>query len=232
MMKKILSVLIAFVIAAAMFVFQPEYANAENGGWKFTIKNNHIFEGREASYTINNVNNEKRVYEVLYMYSSNPDVVKIKEDEYSSYFDILAKKPGKATVYARILDDKNYIYELPCTVTVKRYPHHIKSLSVNGKTIKLKGENRFFHTKVTKKTKVKVKIALKKGWKISSVKGYYVDLKTDHKKNIKGIKKAIVKGRSFKFPKKYYVSEIHITMKKGKQTMKYDLSLVRGIIDY
>ena len=231
-MKRGLSILLSLTILVILITIPTVHSYASYGNWKLTI--NSVFEGCEADYTISNTQNSKLGYELLYMQSSDPSIVKITEYEQSSYsvYEVNALKPGKAIVTARIIDDNNYIYEIPCTVTVKKYPNQIKSLKINGKSVKIKGNKRFSCTKVTKKNKAKIKIALKKGWKITKVKGKYLNIKTGKSTKIKGIKKAIVKGKPFKFPKKYYVADITITMKKGKQTMKYSISLVRGIIDY
>ena len=84
--------------------------------------------------------------------------------------------------------------------------HGVTGLKINGKDIKLKGEQRYgVHVK-NKGTTEKIKIALKKGWKIDSVYGYYNNDKTGESKDIKDEKKLknlVKSGKAISFPKKW-----------------------------
>ena len=111
------------------------------------------------------------------------------------------------------------------TITVKKYPNQIKSLKVNGKAVKV-SENKYFLDSKTGKTSVKIKMALKKGWKIKNVEAYAYT-KNYTEKKISATKKAISKGSAISFPKKYRELHVTVNMSKGKDVVSYTFYFYR-----
>jgi putative transposon-encoded protein len=133
-----------------------------------------------------------------------------------------ARKTGKAKLTIKFTDPKGKSHTLKKTITVKKYPNEIKSLKVNGKKVNVK-KNKYFFTKKTSSTSVKVKMALKSGWKIKSVESWKYK-KSGNATNIKVTKKMVQNGSKISFPKKYKGLEVYVTMAKGSDTITYSVS--------
>lgn len=141
------------------------------------------------------------------------------------YYWLDAKKVGKATITVKYKDASGKTGTLKKTITVKKYPNQIKSLKVNGKAVEV-SENKYFLDSKTGKTSVKIKMALKKGWKIKNVEAYAYT-KNYTEKKISATKKAISKGSAISFPKKYKELHVTVNMSKGKDVVSYTFYFYR-----
>ena len=106
--------------------------------------------------------------------------------------------------------------------------NEIKKLTVLGKNVNLKKtDNKFFYSKKCKTTKPKIKMTLKKGWKIEYISaGAYKN--GNYKKEVKVTKTMLKKGKAISFSKKYdnvYISVFMINSKGDR--INYDISLYR-----
>jgi len=148
------------------------------------------------------------------------------EDENQIGFWLLqAKKAGKATITVDFTKPDNTSGTLTKTITVRKYPYPIKSLKVNGKTVKV-SKHKYHYLKKTSKTKVKVKMATKNGWKIASVYGFKYD-KYGNEKEITVKKSTLTKGKLLSFAKKYRDLVITVTMTKGSKRITYYINFYR-----
>ncbi len=164
--------------------------------------------------------------------SSNPKVIKVvKRDEYHT--DIMPLKAGKATLTAKIvdfLDDEDKEQTVKRTIKVKKYPNQIKSLSVNGKKVKLSGNKRYeYVVNNFNKTTASVKLELKKGWKIKAIRAMASDTNKEKDLDLKKVvKKNYKSGKSFKVPKRYDNTRIWFIMKNSKgEEITYVVRLLR-----
>ena len=219
-----LSVFVAFGMLA-VFVEKPEAAG------KFKVDMNPLHVGQETYVGVYDSNDEVPYdsIAVTSVTSANKGIVKIKKHAYEGGADFTAvgvkKGKTKLTIQYKLADGTTNT--LTSTVKVKAYPKQIKSLTVAGRNVKLKGKKRYEYSARYKKTAPVIKMKLKKGWKIDYVSASYWDPKADKEVEIKNAKKLIAKGKAFKFPKKYSNFSVWIIMTKGNDWVSYQIDLYR-----
>jgi len=121
--------------------------------------------------------------------------------------------------------------EKDCHSKLKAYPKQIKSLKINGKAVNT-GKYKYEVTRKISKssTRVKIKMALKKGWKITDLSAYRATRSNAREgmfSKFKITKSQLLKGSDIKIPKKYKSVNIGFTMKKGKYELNYIIYLRR-----
>lgn len=168
--------------------------------------------------------------------SSNPDVIKIRNDEWFDSDDVLHngfmadfKKPGKATITADFTKPDGTTATISKEMTVKKYPNQIKSLKVNGKKVTI-SKNKFVYVPSSyNKTKASINMKLKKGWKVIDATACLRDYSSGDDKTVKLSKSSLKKGKTvkFNFPKKYDFVDINIAMKKGNDYITYYIGIGR-----
>jgi len=129
--------------------------------------------------------------QIVSVKSTSPSVLKVRyEEDDPYYFDVKPLKAGKSTLkFTYKLNGKKTTVKK--TITVKKYPNAIASLTVNGTKVSFK-KNRFTYTvSKFKKRAVTIKVKPAKGWKI---KGMYTDLEYIGYREIKN-------GQTFKLDK-------------------------------
>ena len=161
--------------------------------------------------------------------SSNTAVFDIAKFGYDGGVDynIDPKAAGTATLTVNFTTPSGEAKTLSKNVVVKAYPKEIKSLKVNGKKVNTNKYKFFYNKKMSKsKTSVKIKMALKKGWKITNI---YADRSTNGDKytQFKVKKSALKNGKAMKFGKKYKYMWINVTMKKGNDIIQYTFDFYR-----
>jgi hypothetical protein len=142
-------------------------------------------------------------------------------------YNIDPKAAGTATLTVNFTTPSGEAKTLSKNVVVKAYPKEIKSLKVNGKKVNTNKYKFFYSKKMSKsKTSVKIKMALKKGWKITNI---YADRSTNGDKytQFKVKKSALKNGKAIKFGKKYKYMWINVTMKKGNDIIQYTFDFYR-----
>ena len=88
-------------------------------------------------------------------------------------------------------------------------------MTINGKAVKI-SNHKFHVAKKCTTTTPKVKITLKKGWKIKAIESQANDYKNPKTKKIKITKSMLKKGKSLSFPKRYGQMFINIVMVNQK----------------
>lgn len=231
--RRTLSLLLSLVIA---FVFMPALAFAEDGTEEATEKVSYTFSTPRTLYKNRYFSEEWALYatrtgeddfiHVTYAKSSNPKVLKVKKD-YDGLYNLVPKKSGKVTITATFKDPETGSKQtIKRVFYVRKYPVFIKSLRLNGKKMNLKTDVNS-SSLTTKKTSVRVQFALKNGWKKTNAVGYY------YKKNGKKVeipKKEIakmMKGKKFKFPKKYKSMYVSVGLQKGEDYLSYFVEFER-----
>ncbi len=232
--RRISAAVIALLVAFSMLYISVGEVNAADT-WEILGEN--VYYSGMSGYNVNvsSWNDQTQEYKdgvVKSVKSSNPKVVKINKSTWDgvAYYSMDFKKVGKAKITVKFKKPDGSTGTLSKTLKVKKYPNQIKSLKVNGKKVKTsKGSKRYeYYITGYKKTKANVKVALKKGWKVSAVYVHAYSSKKDKTKDIKVKKSAVKKGSAIKFPKGYDYLNINIEMKKGNSYITYYVGMTKN----
>jgi hypothetical protein len=211
----------------SMIIVSADYANAADTGWTLRMSN-PLYIGKPGTVEVYNRNDSKKKATIFGVTSSNPVVAYVYYDVKTNKFRIQTGKVGKTTITVNYAPSGGRPSTFTQVLVVKKYPNHIRSLKVNGKKVKIKGSKRYAYTaKVKNRTKINVRMALKNGWTIDKVTGYCYKKNDTKGVKISGAKKKVKKGKTIKFPKKYYRMSLVIMMKKGKNNISYTINLYR-----
>ncbi len=233
-MRKITSALLTLCLVFGMFAFSSGQAYAVGESWVLEMTDT-LWTGETGWVWVYDENSEEWTEALItYMTSSDPAVVKIEKDdgyyeddqEFTAYC-MKGKGAGTATVTVEYDTPDGETGIFTKEVTVKKYPYAIKSLKVNGKKVTV-SKHKYDVTKKVSKSKatVNIKMALKKGWKISSV-GATKWTKGGSMSSAKVTKKMLTKGSAIKFPKKYAELWITVGLKKGSDYFTYTFDFYR-----
>lgn len=164
--------------------------------------------------------------------SSNNNVVKVVKDTYynekgkkATSYHLKYVKAGAADITVKYTRPNGQKAVIKKTLQIKKYPNMIKSLKVNGKTVKT-SKNKFqYSVNKFKKTSAKIKMATKNGWKVKEVTADYYGKSYKYKE----LKKSVVtKGTAISFPKKFNYMIIYIYMEnKSGDQITYEVDLFR-----
>ncbi|RAP43459.1 MAG: hypothetical protein BZ136_09625 [Methanosphaera sp. rholeuAM74] len=226
--RKKLSLLIALMMALSMFCISFTFVCAESGIEEARIKETSdyinipgvMWKGESRHISVSS--SSGKMAEITKIQSSDTSVVK----KVKGIDSLKALKKGKVFITVNYKFSKKETGTRTVPVQVKAYPNNIKSLTVNGKSVTIKKHKFSYTDGKYKKTSLKIKMALKDGWKISDVWGF---ISRKGKSNqIKISKATIQKGGKISFPKKYTSMYITVVMKnnKGEQFI-YDFNLYR-----
>ena len=169
---RILAVVMLLALAAGMV---PAMAAK-----KVSIAAETLYAGDE-SYRVR-FNDEEYFYsnfEIVSVTSNKPSVLKV-ENPQQTY--VLPLKAGTATITIQYKDRKGKKYNVSGKITVIKYPNPIKSITVNGKSFKVKnyktGCQYADQSNYNKKLDVKINLKPASGWSIAGIKaskGYDYD---------------------------------------------------------
>lgn len=223
--RKILSLALAAFVAFGTFAAGAVSVNAADDGWYIGISDT-IWTGEEIYFGVYDAN--ENMGDITSIASSNNGVLSAQKEVYDdfTYYYVKGVTAGTATLTVNF-NTSSGAQSLSQNILVKKYPKQIKSLKVNGKKVNT-NKNKFFYAKKVskKKTKVNIKMALKKGWKITNVSATRWT-KNGEPKNFKVSKSAIKKGKAIKFSKKYTGMYINVEMKKGSDIINYEFNFYR-----
>ena len=234
-LKKISSLLLAFVLAMSTIVSGTAVANAESEHWKlsFGTDGNFIWEGSNYEDNMIDVYSDDEDYgTITSVASADAAVLMVKKVDYGDGFDCYCLKPmkvGSSEVTVEFTTPSGEEKTLAATIEVRKYPKPAKSLKINGKAINT-GKYKFEVTRKISKsaTKARIKLALKKGWKITDLSAYRSKRGGEGSFSyFKVTKKQLSQGSAIKIPKKYKYVNIGFTMKKGKTEINYLIKLRR-----
>lgn len=232
--RKLTLIIAAFVMATAFAVFPADTHASSATEFKFDIpKSLYIskYYGETIAIWLTPVNgryNEEGTYvddqKAITAKSSKPKVIKVVKDQGRCV--MIPKKKGKSRITVTFKDENGATRTLSKVFIVRTYPSFIKSLRVNGKKANFKRDINRTEC-FTKKTKVKIKFALKKGWKRTEISGYYIKRNGDKiEMPEKELKKAL-KGKTFKFPKKYRKMNVTTRIQKGEDYLDYEVAFIK-----
>jgi hypothetical protein len=225
--RKILSLVLAAFVAFGMLGVGTLAVNAETENWVLNTEDS-IWEGANAWFDVYDEGNDAPGG-ITSVTSGNTGVLSIEKEVYDGVTEYrgLGVAPGTAQVTVNFTTPSGQTKSLTKNIVVKAYPKEIKSLKVNGKKVNT-SKNKFFYNKKVSKSKgsVKIKMALKKGWKITNI---YADRSTNGDKytQFKVKKSALKNGKAIKFGKKYKYMWINVTMKKGNDIIQYTFDFYR-----
>lgn len=232
-MSRALSMLMAVIVALGMLCINAVEANADNE-WYVSMpevlwmNNTRTTEGNAIG--VWKEDKKALVTSVTPASSKIVEVVKVKGEnekgKKQNYFYIVPKAVGKTKVTVQ--------YKLPSgtkkkstkTVTVKKYPNHIKSLKVNGKKVTISKHKFRYDKGKIKKTKIPIELKLKKGWKVVDAWGSVWN--NNNSLEIKKAKSKLKNGTAISWPKKYTEFELMITMSDGTDYIDYHIRLSRN----
>ena len=174
-----------------------------------------------GSYEMN-IKNWSWTEKVIFVKSSNPSVLEVTDAE---DLELTPRKAGKAKITVKYkLAGKSY--KIKGTYTVKAYPKAVKSLTVNGRKVKLTGEQkRRCVLEALEGEKVSFAINLKPGtgWKIAKINAY-----TQNTWDSKSKKTALKVANNTKFTvPKDKEAFITYTLAKGKARYQYHFIIER-----
>lgn len=158
--------------------------------------------------------------------SSNPKVIKVVNN--GGDYEMILKKSGKARITATFKDKDGNKRTISKLFRVKKYPTFIKSLRVNGKKMNLKED--MFNSEVyttKKKTTARINLTLKKGYKKNDILGYYLTKGGRQIEMPESELKKVLRGKKFKFPKKYKSMYVSIEIGKTGDYRSYLIDIKR-----
>ncbi len=219
--SKIMAALLAVLVAFSMVIIDTETASAKSS-WDVYL-NNYAFVGQQETVYAGNGDDSATVTSVK---SGNSKIIKVKKSKFEgvTYYDLKYKKTGKTKVTVKFKTPSGEVFTKTKTIKVLKYPNHIKSIKINGKSVNVK-KNKYYFDKKVKGTSVNIKMATKNGWKIS-----YADINMSGKNNekeVKNSKSKIKKGTTIKFPKGYDYLSAWVEMSKGNKYITYQVFLYR-----
>ena len=225
--RKILSLALAAFVAFGTFAVGAVGVNAETENWGIDGEDS-FWAGSTSWFNVYDSGNDTPGT-ITSATSSNNKVFSIQKETFGGNTDFFMKGVGAGTAVLTVnfTTPSGETKTLTKSVLVKKYPKEIKSLKVNGKKVNTSKYKFYYNKKISKsKTKVNVKMALKKGWKIIGVTAERTkDRKTWKKFTVK--KSALTKGKPIKFGKKYKDMYIYIELKKGNDIIWYSLDFYR-----
>lgn len=223
--NRILSVVLAAVVAFGTLAFSTGsvYASGSTLALDDTLwlMDSYAY----GVWVDNDKGKEQKITSVVV---NDKTVAKVNKDKFDGNvrWSLTPKKTGKVKVTATYKTSSGK-KKVSKTVKVKKYPNQIKSLKVNGKTVSTKKYQNYYDKKYTG-TSVKIKTALKDGWKLKSV---YCDVtdKNYNGKPIKVSKSTILNGKAIKFAKKYkyFFLDFEMQNKSTGDIIRYSISLNR-----
>ena len=225
--RKVLSLVLAAFVAFGMLGAGTLGVNAETENWVLNTEDT-IWAGEEAWFDVYDEGNDD-FGDITSATSSNTGVLSIQKNVYNGVTEYygLGVAAGTAQVTVNFTTRSGQAKSVTKNIVVKAYPKEIKSLKVNGKKVNTNKHKFYYSKKMSKsKTSVKIKMALKKGWKITNI---YADRSTNGDKytQFKVKKSALKNGKAIKFGKKYKYMWINVTMKKGNDIIQYTFDFYR-----
>lgn len=159
--------------------------------------------------------------------SSDPAIIKAKKIGKEIWdTELIPKKPGKCKITVNY-KFKGTPYTASAVYTVKKYPNHLKKVTVNGKNVKVTKDTRYYKRYYNYKgASPKIKIQLNNGWKIIDTYGYISKGETDTRIKIK--KSAVTKGTAIKFSSAYdYLAVFIVAQNKSGDVIQYSVQFCR-----
>lgn len=222
--SRFVSMFLAVLVALSMVIVDTGTASAKSS-WDVFL-NNYAFVGQREGVYAGNTNGDDAT--VTSVKSSNSKVIKVIKSKYdgTTYYDLKYKKAGKAKVTVKFKTPSGKVIKKTKTIKVKKYPNHIKSITINGKSVSVKKHKYEYEKKFTG-TKAAIKFKAQNGWKISYADISMYDQDADKDVTVKSAKTKVKKGKSISFPKEYDFMNIWVEMTKGDKYITYQMTLYR-----
>lgn len=223
---RLLSLVLAAAVAFGTLTFST--GNVYASGYTLSLDDTiWIIDG--MSYGIHVFDSKWKMKKITAVTVSDDTLATINKDKLDGdvWWGVTPKKSGKVkvTVTFKTKSGKKKASKI---VRIKKYPNQIKSLKVNGKKVSTK-EYQDYYENTYKGTSVKVKAALKSGWKMTNGIYCYVLDKNGNKKTINIKKSRILNGKAIKFARKYKEFSLYFEMenKKNGDLIGYTIRLHR-----
>jgi len=227
-LKRACGIVLSLLVFAAFTFALPQEAGAASGKWELMMSSD-VYAGDPTPHSVEVGNTKTNKYAtVKSVTSNNSKVIKITKDVYEgkTFYSAFFKKTGKATLTVKYKIPGGKTATLKKTIKVKKHPNMMKSLSVNGVNQSISKYKFNYVDRNYTNTSVKIKIALKKGWKIEDVSARASSM-TGKEKNIKVSKSTFTKGKAFSFPNGYDWLDVNILMSNGNRYFNYYAGFTR-----
>ena len=166
--KKFLALVLALMIVAGTFA--PIKADAV--GFKVGLNRKTIWLGQNEDWPISQYVNGISDSSIKSVVSKNKSI-KVIYNKKSKVYKLRATKLGKSKIVVKYYEGRK-LKSFSGVIKVKKYPAPVTSLKINGKGINVKKYNMTAKPiKLTKNGKIRVKMTLKDGWAIESVKDFF-----------------------------------------------------------
>ncbi len=154
------------LLLAVIFLFTGKEAFAED---KYFVHAETLWAGNTSSVS-SPYGNFPDDIKIISVKSSKPKIVKItKNDNPTKIYDyqLVPLKAGKSTITVKFKEGGK-TYTASGVFTVKKYPNPFEYIKVNGKKIDLKKNKYDYSPEKYTKSKAKISVKLKKGWKFEN----------------------------------------------------------------
>ncbi len=162
--------------------------------------------------------------EIISVKSNNSKVLKVIDKQ---FWRVEVKAAGKAKITIRYkLNDVDYTTS--ATFTVVKYPSPIKRLSVDGKAVSLKGNDRVAYDYWPEVDEAKVNVTINmipaSGWTISRIKAYQYNA---YKNSNVHYALTVKNNRRFTVKRNYEAVVTYVLKNKSGDTFKYTITVRR-----
>lgn len=222
----LLSVLVAFSLIAV--------STGEVKALSYETDPGSVYEGQTVDVVVKDSDGNSYSYsDIKSVKSSKPKVLKaaITKQYGGRDYVFKGKKAGKSKVTIKFKDVNGETKKITKTIKVDPYPGFFKSLKINGEKVDTKKYKFHYTVKNYKKTSAKIKFTLKKGWKKDGDHPALCSKAGDFDEDMDYLPlkeyKKLIKGKEFKFPKKYKSLQVTYVLKKGSRTVEYVIDFER-----
>lgn len=171
--QRIASLMIAVMVAFGLLIVPavtPAYAWLPNGSIEYAEKMTLYVDkdGSECWYTVE-MGSKLKGADKITVKSTKPKVA--KPEQYDDVFNIIAKKPGKTTITAKVKKNgATKTYKIKVTVKKLSYSSPFKSFKIGKKKLGAQFKQMgVAYYPVKRSTKQKISISLKKGYELKKI---------------------------------------------------------------
>ena len=177
------------LLFTVIFLFTGKDVSADA---RYYLSGHTLWAGNSASVTSPYGNFPENI-KIISVKSSKPRIIKITKNENPTKindYQMIPLKAGKSTISVKFKTGKK-TYTASGVYTVKKYPNPFEYIKLNGQKIDLKKFQYSYSPEAYAKSKAKISVKLKKGWKfekwekIDFATGAYTSPKTMNGKSFK-----------------------------------------------
>ena len=228
--RRIASVMLSAFVAFSLIAV----TTGEVKALSYELDPGSVYEGETVDVVVKDSDGNSYSYsDIKSVKSSKPKVLKaaITREYGGRDYVFKGKKAGKSKVAIKFKDENGETREITKTIKVDPYPGFFKSLKINGEKVDTQKYKFHYTVKNYKKTTATIKFVIRKGWKRGGDTPALCSKAGDIDKDMSYLPlkeyKKLIKGKEFKFPKKYKSLSVTYVLKKGDRTVEYVIDFER-----